>query len=225
MNESSAIVVEVAHLISGGPKGYGILKSFNNTRQTLKKVLKVRHDDLIAVLPAQRTAVGPLLALGNMTRDHIVSSCIFAAFYLTKYVRVVGGSKNDPENYEDVNVQTLAFLWVTLLDVMNTQPCTEKRYETARSALNRALSAEDKVDLKALVHGSVHAVRQEGELSSSGSGSSDSDSGSGSSDISSSSSSESESGDLEAPDRPPPIAPAARRMPPPPALAFRTGSA
>ena len=138
-------------------------------------------------------------------------------------MRVVGGSKNDPENYEDVNVQTLAFLWVTLLDVIDKEPCTEKRYETARSALNRALSAEDKVDLKALVHGSVHAVRQEVELSSSGSGSSDS--GSGSSDISSSSSSESESGDLEAPDRPPPIAPAARRMPPPPALAFRTGSA
>ena len=104
----------------------GILKSFNNTRQTLKQILKMRHD-LIAVLPAQRTAVGPLLALGNVTRDAIVSSCIFAAFYLTKYVSVVGGSKNDPENYEDVNVQTLAFLWVTLLDVIDKHPCTEKR--------------------------------------------------------------------------------------------------
>ena len=162
--DTHTVVLEVAHFVKQEKSGFGILKHFNNVRFALKAQLKSHAQDLMLVPTARRNPVGPLPVLAALEDNVLTESCIFSAFYVTKYLRTVMGPRALLDDYSDLTVASLALLWVVLLELVQNQPkCSPTRYSTAKSILHRALSAEQKTNLGKLVHG-VHEAEIDAQV-------------------------------------------------------------
>lgn len=150
-----------------------IAKFCANSRTKIQTWIYRAHSHLISIKEALRNDVGALPAFGSVTRDALITSCIFAAYYVSPYVQALSGPGTPAA---EITVPGLAFLWVILHKLAgDAQETSRKRYKKAREWINAALTDADVLNVGKLVHGTsdVLALAEPPQSTSSSSSSED----------------------------------------------------
>ena len=139
----------------------------------------------------ERVDFGEIPVLGPLTGDRLKRSAILSRLFLSKYVQVIR-KPADWEDFSEITLDSLAFVWAMLINVKDGKAYSQKRVEQATTHISAVLTKTERANLAGLLHGTIHVKKSAPEPCGSDSESDDSEShdsdGSGSSTSSSSSS-------------------------------------
>ena len=158
LSPSGAVHLEAEALLKSTEFKVDVSKFCANTRSKIIARMQQLHVQLQRVPEHLRNNVGDLPAFGAVSREDLISSCIFSEYYVLAYVRALSG---EGTSAADITVAGLAFLWLSLHKVAGDKVETSyKRYQKTLEWINEALTDDDVRNLGTFVHGTSDVLAE-----------------------------------------------------------------